>query len=329
MSGDEAAAIAASCQFTAADVRGLTLARYDGIALRLDRQSGRVVRNVLWGRAAGSRFCPECLAQTGGRWQLAWRLGWSFACLNHARLLADACPQCGRMQRRQPHPQLQVPRPGTCACPAPHATGVIPPRCGADLTAARTLALAPGHPVLAAQQFVTDIIATGHATAGIYASSPQPAHAALADVRALAATILSTPPGSLAAVLPADIAAEYAAAVAMPHERHGSTPTTASIFPGSLAPASAAVTAAAVTAAVQPLTSRDPREAAAACAGRSAPRKHEHGAARTPPALRWRPSGSPPSAGSPNCPPPAILPPWRTPGHGRRPPCSGPRGRHG
>ncbi len=262
LSDDEAAVIAGSCQFSAAAVHGLTLARYDGVALRLDRQSRRVVRNVLWGRAAGSRFCPECLAQTGGRWQLAWRLGWSFACLHHARLLADACPQCGRMQRRQPHPQLQVPRPGSCACPAPHATGVIAPRCGADLAAARTLALAPGHPVLAAQQFITDIITTGHATAGIYASSPQPAHAALADVRALAATILSTPPGSLAAVLPADIAAEYAAAVAMPHERHGSTPTTASVFPGSLAPASAAVTAAAVTAAVQPLTSRDPREAA-------------------------------------------------------------------
>jgi hypothetical protein len=264
ISDDDAAAIAASCQLTAADVRGLTLARYDGIALRLDRQSGHVVRNLLWGRAAGSRFCPECLAQTGGRWQLAWRLSWSFACLSHSRLLADACPECGRMQRRQPHPVTQVPRPGTCAGPGPDAIGVSPPRCGADLTAARTLTLAPGHPVLAAQQFVSDIITTGRATAGIYASSPQPAHAALADVRALAATILyASSAGSLAAVLPADIAAEHAAAVAIPHERHGSTPTTASVFPGSLAPASAAVTAAAVTAAAGPLASPDFREAAA------------------------------------------------------------------
>ena len=93
LSDDDAAAIAASCQLGIADVHALTLARYDGIALRLDRQSGHVVRNLLWGRAAGSRFCPECLAQTGGRWQLAWRLGWSFACLIHSRLLADACPR--------------------------------------------------------------------------------------------------------------------------------------------------------------------------------------------------------------------------------------------
>lgn len=263
LSGDAAAAIAASCQLTEADIHGLTLARYDGIALRLDRQCGHVVRNVLWGRAAGSRFCPECLAQTGGRWQLSWRLGWSFACLSHSRLLADACPQCGRMQRRQPHPLTQVPRPGTCAGPGPDAIGVSPPRCGADLTAARTLALSPGHPALAAQRFVNDIITSGHAAAGIYAPSPQPAHAALADLRSLAATILcASSPGGLAAVLPADIAAEYATAVAMPHERHGSMPTTASVFPGSLAPASSAVTAAAVTAAAGPLASPDLRDAA-------------------------------------------------------------------
>ena len=263
VSGDAAAAIAASCQLTEADVHELTLARYDGIALRLDRQSGHVVRNVLWGRAAGSRFCPECLAQTGGRWQLSWRLGWSFACLSHSRLLADACPECGRMQRRQPHPLTQVPRPGTCAGPGPDAIGVSPPRCGADLTAARTLALAPGHPALAAQQFVSDIITSGHAAAGIYAPSPQPAHAALADLRSLAATILcASSPGGLAGVLPADIAAEHAMAVAMPHERHASMPTTARVFPGSLAPASAAVTAAAITAAAGPLASPDLLEAA-------------------------------------------------------------------
>ncbi len=84
VTGSDAAAIAASCQLTAADVRSLTLARYDGIALRLDRQCGPDVRNVLWGRAPGPRCCPECLAPPGGRWQLSGRLGWSFASLSHS-----------------------------------------------------------------------------------------------------------------------------------------------------------------------------------------------------------------------------------------------------
>jgi len=263
LSDDEAAAIAAACQVSVLAVRDLTLARYDGIALRIDRQSGRVARSFLWGRATGSRFCPACLAQTVGRWRLSWRLGWSFACLIHRRLLADACPQCGRMQRRQPHPLQLVPHPGTCGNAAPRAAGVSPPRCGADLTAAPSLILAPGHPVLDAQQFIDDIISAGRASAGIYASRPQPAAAALADVRALAATALAAAsPGDLAAVLPADIIAEYAAAVAVPHVRHGSTPTTSGIFPGALAPAVAAVAAVGVTAAVQALRHRAPHNAA-------------------------------------------------------------------
>ncbi len=264
LSDDEAAAIAAACQVSVPAIRDLTLARYDGIALQIDQQSGRVARNVLWGRATGSRFCPACLARTAGRWQLSWRLGWSFACLTHRRLLADACPQCSRMQRRQPHPLQLVPRPGTCGNAASHATGASPPRCSADLTTAPSLALTPGHPVLTAQQFIDDIISTGHANAGIYASRPQPAAAALADVRALAATALAAAsPGDLAAVLPADIIAGYAAATAIPHARHGSAPTTSGIFPGTLAPASAAVTAAGVTAAVQALRHPDPHDAAA------------------------------------------------------------------
>ena len=263
LADDEAAAIAAACQVSVLAVRDLTLARYDGIALRIDRQTGRVARNFLWGRATGSRFCPACLAQTAGRWQLSWRLGWSFACLIHRRLLADACPQCGRMQRRQPHPLQLVPHPGTCGNAAPRAAGVSPPRCGADLTAAPSLILAPGHPVLTAQQFIDDIISAGRASAGIYTSCPQPAAAALADVRALAATALAAAsPGDLAAVLPADIIAEYAAAVAAPHIRHSSAPTTSGIFPGALAPASAAVAAAGVTAAVQALRHRAPHDAA-------------------------------------------------------------------
>jgi hypothetical protein len=326
----DAAAITASCQIAAADVHALTLARYDGIALRLDRQSARVVRNVLWGRPSGSRFCPQCLAQTGGRWQLSWRLGWSFACLDHGRLLADACPECGRIQRLQPHLLTRVPRPGTCAGPAPQATGVSAPRCGADLTAARTLTLAPGHPVLAAQRFVNGIIAAGQAAAGVYQTSPQPAHAALTDIRALAATILcASSPANLAAALPADIAAEYAAAVA----RCRRTNATAAPRPPPApsrerwhppAPPSPRPLSPLRPARCHPRTRAGPP---AACAGCSAPKNPDHGTAPAPRVPHSRPSGSAPSARRRNRPPPGL--PQRSPGHGKCRPCSGSRGRSG
>jgi hypothetical protein len=53
-----------------------------------------------WTRRSGSRFCPQCLCQSGGRWQLAWRSTWSFACLTHRCLLADACRARERQRDR-------------------------------------------------------------------------------------------------------------------------------------------------------------------------------------------------------------------------------------
>lgn len=259
----EAFAIAAACQLGTPAVTALTLARYDGVGLRINHQTGKVDRNVLWGRTKGSRFCPACLAETGGRWRLSWRLGWSFACPTHHCLLADTCPACERMQRRTPHPQGQIPRPGTCANAAPRASGARPLRCGADLAATQTPAFPPDHPVLHAQRIVWGVIDSGTAGFGVYAASPQPAPAALADLRVLAEKILAgSPPGELGTVLPADIAAEYARVRALPHSRRNpAAPTTR---PGFLAPARAAVAAAGLTAAVHALGLPDPHQAGAA-----------------------------------------------------------------
>ncbi|MFC0115661.1 TniQ family protein [Kibdelosporangium aridum] len=105
----ELAAVAAATGVPAAQIKAMTLACYDGTALRLNTRNDRVSRHHLWGRGRGSRFCPDCLGETGGRWPLVWRLGWCFACLRHQRLLADACPQCGRVQRQRPHPVHVVP----------------------------------------------------------------------------------------------------------------------------------------------------------------------------------------------------------------------------
>jgi len=126
--------------------------------------------------AAGdwSRIDAAHLAETGGRWQLAWRLGWSFACLHHHQLLADTCPACRGRQRRRPLPGVAVPTPSRCASPLPGSVGRAPTRCGADLTASDTLRLDVGHPCLDAQQAIYDIIDTGVAEFGVYALSPSP-----------------------------------------------------------------------------------------------------------------------------------------------------------
>jgi hypothetical protein len=55
-----------------------------------------------------------------GRWQLHWRLGWSFVCTRHCCLLAHVCPSCARRPRRTP--------PRLCATPStpPHTSNHHP-----------------------------------------------------------------------------------------------------------------------------------------------------------------------------------------------------------
>ena len=168
LSSEEAAAISGSSGVTHATLAAMTLAHYSGRAVGIDRQNRTVNRTFPWGPTRGSRYCPACLAETGGRWQLAWRLGWTFACTEHRCLLADVCPHCGAVQRQRPHVGDLVPKPGRCARPAPGATGRSPVRCDTDLTAAAVTVFDVDHPVLHAQRFVNTIIDSATATSGVY-----------------------------------------------------------------------------------------------------------------------------------------------------------------
>ena len=122
-------------------VAALTLAHYDGRALQLSAGGRAVSRHVLWGRGRGSRFCPDCLHSSEGRWQLSWRLGFSFACTRHRRLLADRCPHCGRVPRQRPRSGRSVPRLELCGNPPIRPGGPVTAGCGADLTRTSTLLL--------------------------------------------------------------------------------------------------------------------------------------------------------------------------------------------
>src|SRR6478752_3270877 len=63
---------------------------------RLDAATGPAVPVVERLSMNCSRFCPRCLAETDGRWQLSWRSSWAMACKRHRLLLHDTCaePDC-------------------------------------------------------------------------------------------------------------------------------------------------------------------------------------------------------------------------------------------
>lgn len=181
----EAAAIAAATGLSEDRVREMTLERYDQTAVILDPRTRMVNVRILWGKSQGSRYCPDCLAGNGGRWQLRWRLSWSFACVAHRRLLADDCPRCGAPQRACGPAGYEPPRPGRC--PSPAGPGALLRfRCRADLSGAATVRLPEGHPVLEAQLIIGELISTGTAAFGVYRDDPRPALTALADIRAVA-----------------------------------------------------------------------------------------------------------------------------------------------
>jgi hypothetical protein len=74
---------------TSSVVEAMTLSVYDGTALQLDPNSHRLDASFPFGALSRSRLCPECIRESDGRWQLAWRLGWSFLCVVHNCVLAD------------------------------------------------------------------------------------------------------------------------------------------------------------------------------------------------------------------------------------------------
>lgn len=75
----------------------MTLEPWDGVAVNIDRPTRRLSRPPNWRHTGNtSRFCPGCLDESAGRWQISWRLPWSFTCTRHGMLLLDCCPECGQ-----------------------------------------------------------------------------------------------------------------------------------------------------------------------------------------------------------------------------------------
>ena len=191
-------------------------------------------------RRRGSRYCPSCLAGRDGRWLLAWRLGWTFACTTHGVLLCDTCPSCGQAPRGRAG-RAGLNPPGTCA-----NTIKRHEYCGADLRQVIPGRLAPGHPVLAAQHWAGALLTLDDTRPGQNGATLQNV---LSDLGIIGSWVLRQAPAvQFASLGPAVLAAWRARDQQSPAARRQ---------PSRFPPASAALTAALAATAMTMLTGSD------------------------------------------------------------------------
>lgn len=173
-------------------------------------------------RVTGSSYCPDCLRESGGRWQSQWQYAFVFGCVQHRLLLVETCPLCGRQPRQRVHALSGTPMPGHCHHPVLGSTkGRDKPRCGADLSAHPDRVALPDS-AAQAQQAILNAVERGTAAFGIYGNDPQDATRMLADLRLLTLTTRMSPDrGALRAVaLTSEIADRYLrSAVERPKEK--------------------------------------------------------------------------------------------------------------
>lgn len=190
-------------------LRAMTLEGYPAIAAGIDPCTGLEAAKYPWRHTHASRFCPFCLAETGGAWRLVWRMVWFFACPRHHCLLAHRCPECGAPQRRGPVSGV-VPQPGHCSAPVSSSPKDVGLRCGADLTQAPVIALSPTSTLLEVQAVIAETILHDQANFGIYQSNPTPVPQVLADVRAIGDKYLAAlDRGAVSPRFPAAVMSEY------------------------------------------------------------------------------------------------------------------------
>lgn len=149
----------------------------------------RTLPSGLWDWRPNSRYCPHCLDDSAGRWQLAWRINWTFACQAHQCLLVDACPECLCEQRAKPHPMTRLPYLGRCrGVHRRHPSGELR-ACGAQLASTQPVDLCGSPMILQAQRQVMRLLL---AEAPIAARRGQRSLAALDTLRVLVRWVAMT-----------------------------------------------------------------------------------------------------------------------------------------
>lgn len=182
LSSERLTRVATTLDLSEQRISQLFLSHYQGVAVDVtdfdpdERASVAKVAFREWAYFSGSHLCPACLSESGGVWQLKWKLPWSFACIRHDTLLADTCPQCERrigMARQdgssRPRFISRVPKPGYCSNAQPPgiaATGLAAMPCGQPLTEIAVEPLQNYRRLLVAQETIDRILETSSVTVG-------------------------------------------------------------------------------------------------------------------------------------------------------------------
>lgn len=152
----------------AEEYRAMTRTAFAANAIRFTPQ-GRISASCP-STGVAARYCPDCLADSGGRWRLSWQFPFGFACLRQKRLLVDLCPGCGQPPRLIGHPITLVPEPSHCHNRPSAGSPSIRERCGADLTAAEEF-VAADEATRETQRMMLRVVAAGASDFGIYADA--------------------------------------------------------------------------------------------------------------------------------------------------------------
>lgn len=123
MSSEDLKAVQSATGVAPDALGAMLLSMYDGTVLDLSSlghgPAGGQVSVREWALFRGSRCCPDCVAASGGVWQVWWRLGGAAACPVHRVMLHGQCPRCQlplrwgsyRLAMHVPHPPV-----GLAAC---------------------------------------------------------------------------------------------------------------------------------------------------------------------------------------------------------------------
>lgn len=158
LTGDQVRRLTYALGFEEATLRAMTLQRFEHLGL-VPQAETRGFPAGSWPRGRGARYCPECLTERGIRWRLAWYVTWSFACVEHHRILLSDCPACHEPVRSSPmghprgfHTRLRVNAQRDCSCPVEglaDSTQQLTPPTPAELL----------EPVLQAQRLIDGVLA--------------------------------------------------------------------------------------------------------------------------------------------------------------------------